>query len=595
MDGLTTNDIELIKVIQENGTDFDFKRIFGSDNFKNEIFDKYNKKDPEIVRQENGVVLPTVHDDVQKKENFKLMQCKKRFLDLMTNLIAKEICFFDTHQDYIGKFQFVVTKVYQDNIANYLELKQKSGARLNDTDILFLYKGGTTMKIVYEKYKAQLKESGLSDLFDTVAKVFERSDSDYTILINPKINERDNGISFEQIYYEINVLSYNCLDLLRYLFNKFQNVFIPLNRVTDDILKKKVEEMNTTLAEIKEKSPECVNVHNIKEFLGISFLGRNVFIKDINGNIRTNDIDLTFDSSKNPESQKYIEFREKKYVDTKKYDFLMSLTDDKDQYYREMKEKGKNDIYLSINESHEYVKSKILTFFTLHRLKINSIAYYLANDNKIGFFDCPSELIDVTVLKKQSFGLELFYEHVDKEFMTYTYNSPNLVFDFKSYSIYGHITDLIFVLFAESSRPWEDVKYLKRIKRLMFFILLELIINVKDKNKLKNMIQLIKKISEQNMNVDLVKQMINSISEGLASKTFFEKLEELMIVANKEGYGEDKQKYDDLFMEMNNIVSLVPLNNLEIGDVKEEGNVTMLGGYFGKYLKYKHKNRITHF
>src|SRR5437762_1556023 len=116
MDGLTTNDIELLKVIKENGTDFDFKRIFGTDNFKNEIFDKYNKKDIEVLKQVDGVVLPTEHDEAQKKVDFKLMQCKKRFLDLMTNLIAKEICFFDTHQDYIGKFQFVVTKVYQDNI-----------------------------------------------------------------------------------------------------------------------------------------------------------------------------------------------------------------------------------------------------------------------------------------------------------------------------------------------------------------------------------------------------------------------------------------------------------------------------------------------
>jgi hypothetical protein len=194
-------------------------------------------------------------------------------------------------------------------------------------------------------------------------------------------------------------------------------------------------------------------------------------------------------------------------------------------------------------------------------------------------------LIDVSISKKQATGLKPFYSHIDKEVMTYTYNNPNLVFDFKSYSIYGHITDLITVLFEQSARPWDDTKYLKRMKRLMFFILLEFVIVIKDKKMLTRAFKLIKDISEQNQNTDLVKEMIRILTDDFGAKKFFVKLYDLMEETKTKGYGGKKQEYDDLFIEINNIIRLVPLdnlNNLEIGDVKEEGNIT--------FLKYKQKN-----
>jgi hypothetical protein len=608
------NDKDLLRIIEIKGLDFDLNRIFSNYNFSNEVFDEFNENNIEIIKKKDGIILP---DDPDEKQ-LELTQCNKRFLDLMTNLVAKEVCFSDTNQSFVAKFQFLVNKIFEDNIKNYINLKRMKGAKLSDVDILFLYKGGTTMKIIYQKYKELLKGELLDEFFEKFSGSFDRSDSDYSLYINPHINQKDNGITFEKIYYEINIICYNSLDTLRNFFNEFPNVFVPLNLITDNVLVEKINEMNTVLADIKKNSPKCTNVHNIKEFIGVSFLGRNVFTRQIGQTLSDDNIDLSFASTKDLlRTDKYRQFISNGYIPTKKNDFLMTLvTKEKKRYYRNFPGSEKNDIYLSINESNEYENNNVFAYFSLQRLKINFVAYYISMDNKIGFFDCPSELIDVSILKKKASGGELFYSHIDREFLTYTYKSKDISFDFKSYSIFGHINDLVFILFKVVSYPWQDNKYLKRIRRLMFFVLLELFIYVKDQYYLNTILSTFESLTEnpntsigvENVkNLRLLTQSIPNVH--LASNTFFENLGNVVLKKIKVP-GFDQKKYNETFAEMNSImksfmdkfrnkisshfsmekkgiVAELPLPET----LREDSTVTFLGGFYSsKYLKYKTKN-----
>lgn len=593
---LSNDDINLIETINTNSILLNLNKILRNDNLKDDIFEEYDKEDRQVLKKEkDGIIIP--ENEENKKKEFLLMQCKKTFLDLMTSMVAKEVCFNDKYQNYVGKFQFIVNKVYEENISNYMKFKINKGAKLNDNDILFLYKGGTTMKIVYEKYKKILKDNGFDDLFDNLIKYFERSDSDYSILINPNLTKEKNNISFEEVYYDINILSYNCLDLLRNIFYSFKNKFVPLHMITNEILKDKINEMNNVLEQMKTNSKECTNVNNIKEFIGLTFMDRNVFLKNIDKNIVSENIDLTFSSIEDGvQRKKYKDFIKNGYISSKTNDFIMSLTNDGKKYYRQIQKKEKKDIYLSLNESNEYNNNGALAYFSLHRLKINFVAYYIANNGKVGFFYTPSELVDVSILKKQASGLTLFYNHANMEYMNYNYENPKLKFNFKSYSIYGHINDLIFTLFDVSEYPWDDAKYKKRIKRLMFFVLLELAIHIKDNDILKKLFISIKSINKNNRNISEIsniKQIINKYNYHLASINFFEKLEKL--VKNAGNNLEYKTKYDEFFSEINTIINYINLNNLNsniLKNLKEDNKIVFLGGdYYRKYLKYTLKNK----
>jgi hypothetical protein len=603
MTDIDSKDILMLNLILKKDLmphfNFDIKNILN--NSDKDVFGNYTSANRNILIKSDGFALPSVNEQEQK-QNFGLMMCKKRFLDLMTSMVAKEVCFSDKNQTYIAKFQLLVNTVYNVNIQNYINYLREEGAKIKDDDILFLYKGGTTMKIVYEKYKSLLAEKGMSEFFNDLPKEFERSDSDYTILINPKINEYDNKILFEKIYYDVNIISYHCLNILRNYFNFFPDFFVPLNLLNDDIILNKLAEMNTVLAKMKTDNLECTNVANIKKFIGITYFNKHVFSDTTD---LPNILDKTFISNEDiANAPRYKDFLQNKRTNSTVSDFLMSLTNDNSKYYKKLNPEKKDNIYLSLNESNEYNNNGILAYFSLHRLKINFVAYYISNDDKIGFFDCPSELIDVSILKKQSSGLPIFFNHADREYKDYDYTNPKLNFKFKSYSIYGHINDLIFTLFDVSTYPWDDAKYKKRIRRLIFFIVMEIVINVKDQIEMKNLLILFRSLIVYGTNIeenkDVIKKLImtilNKISTiqikekvNMASVTFFERLLKLV---NPLYLKDNKEKFNKFMTDVKGLTNLLDIDKLpNLSELTENNLIDMLGGdkYYLKYLKYKAK------
>ena len=115
--------------------------------------------------------IKDVNDDDDKSDL--IFQCKKKLFDVSTDFFTNQIF---QKQETIFTFQFFV-----NNLFNKVINKYKKENRIDDTDILFLFKGGTTMMILFKTYHKYFLENEDNEYKD----FFKRSDSDYQLYINP--------------------------------------------------------------------------------------------------------------------------------------------------------------------------------------------------------------------------------------------------------------------------------------------------------------------------------------------------------------------------------------------------------------------------
>ena len=471
-----------------------FDTLNGYDQYRKKLdyfqSDKHEYRSILNIHNEGIILTGNDNPDLSENDGLKRLMCKKMFFDKMTEMVSREVCFNDSNQLHISRFQYLVNTVYNNSITNYINEKNLIGAKLQNSDILFLYKGGTTMKILYEKYKRELgNHLELNNFFDSIKKYFERSDSDYSIYINPAINVAEYGIDYNDVYRDLNIMSYTNLDIIRKLIEVNKDQIVPFNLLTNDVLIDKVHKLNEMVRDVKTNISNCDDYANIDKVLGITFNDKTCMIESI-PNITIDDIDNTVFSDRvlSSKNKEIVAFIQNKEVGSKKKDFYMTFVDKTNKYYKEFNEK--HNIYMSINETNEYKNKDTLATFSLHRLKINFTIYYRTIDGKYRFFNAPSELVDVSILKKDATGLHLFYDHYNLEQKMYKYTYKNLSDNrdisvlYRGYTIFGHINDLLFTLFDVSDFPWEDIKYAKRIKRLMLFMFLELCVVFNNNTKL---------------------------------------------------------------------------------------------------------------
>lgn len=108
---------------------------------------------------------------------------KKVFADEVTKAMSNRFLFNDNNQSVISNFQELVNNTFNDKIKEYKEY-----TKLPEKSIYFIYKGGSAIKMLFEKYKKQLKQQHHHMLkFDDY---FERSDADYSIYIDKGLGEK---------------------------------------------------------------------------------------------------------------------------------------------------------------------------------------------------------------------------------------------------------------------------------------------------------------------------------------------------------------------------------------------------------------------
>lgn len=470
------------------------KKTNNMQNSKNEIqypsLNIYDHKSTNIIiNSHNDYDYDHDYDyDYDNSKKDKKYLCKKNiFYDTLTTYINSERILNDSTIENIARFQYLVNTIFTKLAELYI-----NGFKLTQNDIVFLYKGGTAMKIIYSEYKNLLQNFGS---FETDANnVFNRSDSDYEYQINPNLN------NFDMIYYHFSKITLLALYYIKIILHTNQSFFLNISSLNEEDCKIIINNINKKLEAIKkdwnditkkkelEMSINCSNIVHIEEVIGISF--------NTNGNGRI--------------EEKYFFTQEGiTSINSQRKDFFITRNDDNKMVIGQIPFENNTPInfYISSNESINFIdKFKKPVSFMLDRIKYNFVVYY-KEKNKYKHMNCPSEIIDISISKKNSHELESFYKNINTNINKYIYyfkprTENELKVKYTSMSSSGFIHNLLKTLFYDTDFPWYDSKYNKRIIRLAFFIYLELI----EKNKLEH--------------INIIPNTFNQVNKMITSKNF---------------------------------------------------------------------------
>ena len=532
----------------------------------------------------------TTKDDTNKDDTTKIdfFNQKKHFADETTKAMSNGFLFKNEEQTVIFEFQKLVNNMFNEKITEY-----KKHYGLDDDSIYFIYKGGSAMKMIFEKYKKQLLNNpNLTNFND----YFERSDADYSIYIDKTLGKD----TYNQIFCDMNKITYYILTNIQQLLSNDLERYCPINNVTSEQLEQLLQNCNETLEKKKNDMPDISSV--IRDFIGIGFDDKQIFPKGriprLNESLvhsfkQADDRDYDLSDSPAIKSKKLKSFMERGKIPVTRDNFIIKVDSTTKPYsfpaicYLEG-DLNTNGIYYSFNETNRFIRDNTkagpnldeqkITEFNLHRLKINTILYYSTRDGKFGFLSCPSELIDVSIssyINWNSQGLNF-----EKMILQYNYRDS---FNFYSYSLYGFLDDLMKGIFEDTTYPWDiGIKYKKKVKRLLVLLFIYIYENF---NNVKITCRYIKVLfASQNFirSFPLIKKdktKINSVDDEILLKlfTYMEKLHSKILIGSNlyMKFYEFRNYFSEIwnFTDDDSPVELLP------NQLKE----------LNKYLKYKSK------
>jgi hypothetical protein len=355
--------------------------------------------------------------------------------------------------------------------------KRKS---LDDEDVKFIYKGGTTMKIIYSQYRDTMNECDCPNFKNNILDCFNRSDSDYHIKISSKMLHIGR---YNEIYYDMSKITILALKHIKKLLIVHNKFFMDIQKnILSTDLQGLLGEMNTTLSVIK---PLSVDFRDVKQIIGIQsgnayYVDNSHFnnpsFQDLFNNTTTTrkDFFVTKDNIDDTLSQNVYLGRLTHKDDLNIDDNLFITANETVIFSTNLKgaEYTERPQFANDAKIDDYTEA-----FLLSRIKYNFIIYYIKDDNTYGRFKSYSEIVDVS-MNKENASQNLLVSKIMYTSYKYTFQkgTPNqLSVKYTGYSIKGFIHDLTAIFFYKVHYPWEDKKYKKRLYRSLFFIYIELI------------------------------------------------------------------------------------------------------------------------
>lgn len=595
-----------------------------------EILNIFSNQYKGIVFEDRYLLQNRRSDDTDVLETF---QQKKLFYDKMTDLTSKEIIFNDANQQPIFNFQYLINNFFNKFISQYC-INKKIDDR---SSIIFLYKGGTTMKIIYEKYK-QLY--GDNDFFKKeVANFFSRSDSDYQIFINKVKFTNENN--YTSIFYDMSILTYNILYYIKRFLNEYEkaNEILPINLINESILEQKLKSLNSFLkTDIDTGKNELTLFKNVESFIGLTFVGKDYFSEVIPDGFRYTSIEdfspkakswheeneddldpVLFKRNKKykykidlggkslNKKQQFIKF--KKISPSRKDFFITSVkryTIDGQKHYPKLvrlnNSNADNGIFMYVNETNTFLAyTKEIFSFNLFRIKLNAVVYYKTFDGKYGFINIPSELVDISICKANDYKTNIDNINFTSDFQMYSNTLNKNTLGFNSYSLIGFINDIYKALFTENQYPWDDPKYEKKINRVITLFLIYL--NAKYTNTKEFITQFKTNIdnpSDAILNSYLFKRNPEQLLELRSDKELYKFITALIERLKSRDTLEPKHqsKVDDMKVIIKNLLDKFEIKEDFLSNADPIESVPYLekyktvennSKYYKKYLKYKQK------
>jgi len=429
------------------------------------IFSKFielNKKSKNfnIGEKVNNTLFEIKYDKdklIKKEIEFPVTYQKSPIIDSLSSSFLDKIF---TDSDLIIFFQRNINIYFNALVARYIlyindNMKEKDLNKLNETDILFIWKGSTAMKTIYRKYSELLDKSIDKKYGQYFSK---KSDADCAIFINPNNKDADFHRS------NMIILSFLMLDWLRNNIMKeaIMKIMktISFNINYDDIRK---DESKGEVTWNKDK--------NIKKQLW-SFTNIPRFDRIIIPNEKTTG------------ETEYIKY----YLHNENYTNDVGTNID---YYQNKQ----NEFFLSIHDKTLKNKQKCNNFnknFSLIKLKYDIICkldvVFIDNTTRTLYYLLSNDIIDMAVRTIDDDSLKKDYNDINA--ITHVYQkisfAPNKKFNFRSYTLDGFIMDFMYNLFKTPSdyggcNPTYIPKYENNLNRFFYFVLLKLLyINMND-------------------------------------------------------------------------------------------------------------------
>jgi hypothetical protein len=357
--------------------------------------------------------------------------------DFGTNFVVQE--FFRTK---ITLFNFI--KITYNTIDSKLK-DYRIKNNLSDDSIYFLFKGGNVLRMLANRAFSLLPPAPRELLIKNYAENFKRSDADFSIFID---NEKLSGLDYEKVMTDLSTLTYQALDQLRQEFSREPQKYFDFLRLKKAYAN---DELDAYFKRIKDLAA-LVNKDNPQWFQA-KFIQMQLLDEHSSSYLRCAyegqyDYLYEFDSAK-PGNIIGIPL-------TQKPSWIMN----------------------SINKTLERFVGgfpKNLVKFYLLRSKVQ-FEYSYEKDGVLIRRPVGAELIDVSFPHKDDFRLRDFLNHAPEFIANYsiTEEASGETIVLKAESKKGLADDLIVAVF-EQIRPWEAVKYEKRISRLFFFSILDML------------------------------------------------------------------------------------------------------------------------
>jgi hypothetical protein len=446
----------------------------------------------QLIKSINKIHNPIhIHQKVQNPQELIDEEQKKTLRNVSTGFVVNNYL----TDELLNKFLNVIIRIFNTYIEQYISIK-----KLEKDDIKFIYKGGNVYRMFILQYLDLLPGYYSRKIQETYKDIMKRSDADFQIMVNANLT------NYDEIFENIENLSFNILDLLKNYFNNNNEKYFLFSRYEKEykqsILLTLLETFQKTNDEFVKNNPTANNYEFISVIIGSDIYSKNEIPKNIDfiddkyknkfANIQQ-DIKNYF-TSKRPDI--LIDFHNNIYNETclKMVENNISideLKNDLDIFELNANKFMKLPFYNSLNKTiqinsigNNFIK------FSLARIKLNFIVIVKLND-KYGIISLPGEFIDVSIPHKLS---QEMIEHPDKFFeilddYKFKDNVENK-FNFQSYSDIYYEKNLEKMIFLDSYYPWNILKYQKRIKRYILLICLRTLKSNDPTNELINMINI---------------------------------------------------------------------------------------------------------
>lgn len=548
-----------------------------------------------------------------EKETVLPVNHKKEFEGIVTDFVTNE---FFKNPATMAKFIKLMSTTFTSALHFY---KQRSG--LNDQDIIFIYKGGNILRLLAYEFMRDFPGDVAELLFKYYSSFFKKSDADFSILIRPTLP------NFDKVQEDVTNIAYLLLIIIRIEFLKDPSKYFDfytdntetqtatLNSYFDKM--KNAEALKDSTNKFYGGSIESVtlgkfsvgNPKNITSSVRSDYLikmyqpiqtGGFIMARNQNGLVqfgRAQDV-------MNPETvNTFVPVQGKEYVQNIQLvpifkSQLLGLDNIKSQEQQIYGDQEQRELYVSVNKTLTFEKVNNIIAFDLVRMKANFVSMLVLNgkEYRVQF---GGELIDVSIVKKETSDIADFFEHLS----TYVREFTTQDFKFMGTSYQYLIHDLEKILFTVSVFPWDDNKYGKRINRLLFLYLIDLldsnkkiavsdvkvfIEEIKDQFKLEDQAQpenIMKHIEFTNYKQLHIGTLLNNYIKMLQTPDIDkEKLKEFakLIVSNLDIMVNAIDKINQFIANSGKVNTDKAYNIDQFGGGKEKD-------YYKKYLKYKTK------